>query len=697
MRLLLASALVALLVVVWLPSRGVQRARSGGSEATAPPSVETGRGDGDPPAIEPATTKEEKGPGEEGEIYRITVVSARDGAPIAGATATEGKDLVLGVTGADGVAEVLGRGYRIVVSAPGYFPTSFYGAGSDRERWLILSPGALVAGRVVDLATRRPIAAAKIALQSEDADGFGSASTDAAGAFELPGALWHPYTLTARAEGYTPAQIEGTLTGPVRDVEVALAAGGTLEGTVLLADGSPRRAQVDLRTGKKPIPLLGAKTDEQGNYRITGVPLGVEVTPWTQADFGGDPVVFRYANEVLRRDIRYPARVQLLVSATGPSGEAIELDQAWLSNSHAMPGHPPDWFSALPGTYKLEVHADGLPRQSREVVLTSGVAHETFVFEKGLTVTGTVITTDGVPVEGAWVSGFDGSTQTDTQGQFHIAGLEATPLRLYVSAWWRDRADTRVEGVVPGGPPVVVTLSPAAEIRGQVIGSGEEVQYCLWGAGGQWAWAGGGWGRRRLEADGRFGFFVADLSAAARLALRRDLHAAPVVFSLPPLKPGEVRDLGEIRFPAGRTVALRVLDAGKKPVACAAVAVAEHWAEDGPPHVARTDGAGRLDLLWMPETPFFVRVDAEGWPPHFFRVDEDTADLRLSAGGVVEGSSSMRIRPAVLHESARNGVIKARRDPDGRYRARLQPGEYSEERLGAFVVREGETTGLKPR
>lgn len=689
MRLLLASALVALLVVVWLPSRGVQRARSGGSEATAPPSVETGRGDGDPPAIEPATTKEEKGPGEEGEIYRITVVSARDGAPIAGATATEGKDLILGVTGADGVAEVLGRGYRIVVSAPGYFPTSFYGAGSDRERWLILSPGALVAGRVVDLATRRPIAAAKIALQSEDADGFGSASTDAAGAFELPGALWHPYTLTARAEGYTPAQIEGTLTGPVRDVEVALAAGGTLEGAVL-ADGSPLIGHhVDLRMGKARVPLLGAKTDKAGAYRITGVPLGVEVTPWTQADFAGDPVVFRDANEVLRRDIRYPARVQLIVSATGPLGEAIELGQATLRNAYrVVVGRPPDWLRAPPGTYELEVYADGWPRQAREVVLTTGGGHETFVFEKGLTVTGTVITTDGVPVR-AYVSGFDGSTHTDAQGQFHIAGLDATPVRLYVSAWWGEGADTRVEGVVPGGPPIVVRLSPAAEIRGQVIGCGEEVQYCLW--------PDGGWGRRPVEEDGLIRFHVTDLSVGIRLAFRHDLHAPPVVFSLPPLGPGEVRDLGEIRFPAGRIVTLRVLDAGKKPVACAAVAVAEHWAEDGPPHVARTDGAGRLDLLWMPETPFFVRVDAEGWPPHFFRVDEDTADLRLSAGGVVEGSSSMRIRPAVLHESARNGVIKARRDPDGRYRARLQPGEYSEERLGAFVVREGETTGLKPR
>jgi hypothetical protein len=684
-RLLLASAAVALLVVVWLPSRDASRARSKDGAGTSPPPAASGPGEAEARPVEPASDREEKGPGEEGEIYRITVVSARDGAPIAGATAAEGKD-ILDVTGADGVAEIRGRGYSIRVSAPGCFPKSFW-PGSDHDLWLILSPGAPIAGKVIDAATRRPIAGAKVAVRTEDS-GLDSAPTDEAGRFELPGALWQPYTLTARAEGYTPTQVEGTLTGPVRDVELALVAGGTLEGTVFLADGSPGiRQHVELRTGKKRVPVVGATTDKQGYYRISGVPLGVEVTPWTQADFAGDPVVFRDANEVLRRDIRYPTRVQLIASATGPSGEAIELRQATVANAHrSVTGRPPAWLTAPPGNYRLSVWADGWPSQERDIVLTSGGAHEAFVFGSGLVVEGTVVSADGQPLEEVMVQWTDGSTRTDAQGRFRLAGLEASPMRLEVTAWG-DYADTRVEGVVPGGPPIVVTMPPSAEIRATVLGCGDEVQWCR----------DRGWGRQPLEKDGRIWFIVADLSAGVRLALRRDLHAAPVVFSFPPLQPGEVRDLGEIRFPAGRTVVGRVLGADKAPVACAVVAVAEHWAEDGPPHVVRTDGAGRFNLLWMPESPFSVRVDADGWPPHFFLMDGGAVDLRLSRGGVVEGSASMRIRPTALHESARNGEIRPRRDPDGRFWARLQPGEYREERLGTFVVREGETTELTPR
>jgi hypothetical protein len=377
------------------------------------------------------------------------------------------------------------------------------------------------------------------------------------------------------------------------------------------------------------------------------------------------------------------------VSATGPSGEAIELRQATLANAdRSVTGHPPGWLTAPPDNYHLTVWADGWPLQERDIVLTSGGGHEAFVFEAGLVVEGTVVSVDGQPVDAAMVQWEGGSERTDAQGRFRIAGLDASPMCLEVSAWG-DYAETRVDGVVPGGPSVVVTLPPSAEIRATVLGCGDEVQCCLW--------PDRGWGRRLVNEDGRIAFTFADFSRDVRLALRRDLHTAPVVFSFPPLQPGEVRDLGEIRLPAGRAVAGRVLGADKAPVACAAVAVAEHWAEDGSPHVVRTDGGGRFNLLWMPESPFSVRVDADGWPPHFLRADGDVVELRLTRGGVVEGSASMRIRPTALHESARNAEVRARRDPDGRFRARLQPGEYREESLGTFVVREGETTELTPR
>ncbi len=86
--------------------------------------------------------------------------------------------------------------------------------------------------------------------------------------------------------------------------------------------------------GEKVVPHLDSFADAERAYRITGLPLGVEVVPWARFEIAGDPVLFRSAGEVQQRDIHYPADVDLTLTATGPSGEAIELSDAILRSKH---------------------------------------------------------------------------------------------------------------------------------------------------------------------------------------------------------------------------------------------------------------------------------------------------------------------------------------------------------------------------
>ena len=81
MRLLLACAVVALLIVVWLPSRSASRAPAESPAGTLPPSSATAEpeGDAEVPRSGVSAKEEEKGRGEEGEVCRLTVVSSRDG------------------------------------------------------------------------------------------------------------------------------------------------------------------------------------------------------------------------------------------------------------------------------------------------------------------------------------------------------------------------------------------------------------------------------------------------------------------------------------------------------------------------------------------------------------------------------------------------------------------------------------------
>jgi hypothetical protein len=193
-----------------------------------------------------------------------------------------------------------------------------------------------------------------------------------------------------------------------------------------------------------------------------------------------------------------------------------------------------------------------------------------------------------------------------------------------------------------------------------------------------------------LFEGGRFFQEITAVGKPAIVSFSLDSFGAPAVFSLPALRPGEVRDLGEIRLDHGRVVRGTVLGPDGRPVVGVSVAVLEAWSDAE----ARTDSKGEFSLVRMPRKPLWIRVRAEGFPGHIFRVD-DGATVRLGAGGTVAGAAPVTVQPE-------GDEWLERRYADTRIEAlpaTMQAGAYraawDDGRTADFVVRDGETTTLK--
>jgi protocatechuate 3,4-dioxygenase beta subunit len=186
----------------------------------------------------------------QGGVLTVEVVGDGD-APVAGATATLlGPDARTAKTDGKGVAVLRGvDGWvELVVTADGYAPGRATGTVDGRRTMRVaLRRGAAVAGRVTD-AAGAPVDGARVVASDvgqpglePDAEREG-VRTGADGRFELPAIAAGTYRFSAvhgeHAPGTTaPITVDGAT--PRRDVEIVLAAGATLAGTVVDAARAP--------------------------------------------------------------------------------------------------------------------------------------------------------------------------------------------------------------------------------------------------------------------------------------------------------------------------------------------------------------------------------------------------------------------------------------------------------------------------
>lgn len=282
---------------------------------------------------------------------------------------------------------------------------------------------ATIAGRVIDPAGE-PVHGARVLALPGDDDPSAEAVTDEDGAFTLADLVPGRYRVEARAPPLAPVWATGVPTGSAA-VQLQLAPGGTLTGTITAEDGSvvPGATVAALRHTGPLTRAAQAQTtvfDAQGEFRLEGLPPGIYDVVGGAADHALTRV----------RDVEL-GTAEVVVALVLPEGGRISgrvLD--------ASTGEP----LALA---RVEV-------------------------ERSL-------------AAGASIAPLRSSALTDDAGAFEIDGVE--PGRCSVYAYALDYAPRAISGLeVEAGAdagPVEVALHPAADAAGEVfdiVGIGVMVQ-----------------------------------------------------------------------------------------------------------------------------------------------------------------------------------------------------------------------------
>ncbi len=168
---------------------------------------------------------------------------------------------------------------RVETTMPGWLPDLrevyvYPGQGSNRILEIELVEGTsrvTVTGRVFDVETQAVLAGAVVG----DDESARTVTTDADGAFSLPGVLVGTRTFRATATGYDPTFVTTMILGTPEPVAIGMArstggppvAPGTVGGRVTLADdGSPAGVRVALYRAAGGAQLESRTLDETGVF-----------------------------------------------------------------------------------------------------------------------------------------------------------------------------------------------------------------------------------------------------------------------------------------------------------------------------------------------------------------------------------------------------------------------------------------------
>ncbi len=205
-------------------------------------------------------------------------------------------------------------GYRLAVKAEGYatFLSDYLQAGAQGVE-LMLKPGGIVSGMLLNAATGEPVPDKTIAIDSELAMENLTARTDAEGFFFVPDVPPGTQTASLRDDELviTPesAKFQVAAEGPTEEVVLQAAAGGKISGRVYNAEtgegvaGVAMSANFEGGTDSRPRE---AKTGDGGAYTLKGLKAGSyrvryekpngypqnyrgdETTPLVSATIGGE-------------------------------------------------------------------------------------------------------------------------------------------------------------------------------------------------------------------------------------------------------------------------------------------------------------------------------------------------------------------------------------------------------------------------
>jgi len=175
--------------------------------------------------------------------------------------------------------------YIVLVRAKGFAPLKFMDVSvKPAEPGVVdaeLEPGAVLAGVVLDRATRRPLAGASLTRSTGFFDLFDPMKTkvvsDAEGKFRFEDLSGGDFAIVTQYSDYAPARtmIEKLAAGERREsLEIALGAGGAIEGTAYTEEGDAMANGYVSAFSLENSHMTQATLDAEGRFELTRLPAG---------------------------------------------------------------------------------------------------------------------------------------------------------------------------------------------------------------------------------------------------------------------------------------------------------------------------------------------------------------------------------------------------------------------------------------
>jgi protocatechuate 3,4-dioxygenase beta subunit len=415
-----------------------------------------------------------------------------------------------------------GGSFALRVEAPGFAPAFAGDVPLGAALNLRLKPGIAVAGRVLDLTTQRPVAAATITGLERDASRFGRSAAHTTvsaedGTFQLADCAPGVVVVEAIAPGKARARLDRVVAKPLAPGEerkpdantLYLQPGGRIAGRVVGPDG---KALADaIVTANASDGSLFAmmrdgrsaqRTDDDGKFNFDGVVAGnkytVRATKEGLASRDEGPIQIEAGTDRGDLELKLDSGATLafrLVTAQDAPVKDVEarlqpqgggrrrgfgFGAGDVDRDKIVPqGDGKFLIKALdPGTFDLTLQPPDFADVSREGIrLRAGETTDlgTLRVKESKSIAGRITDATGQPVEGASISGmsFEGEARLSREahsaadGRYRLSGLGDQPIRnLTVRA--TGYADANREGATPGETAVDFTLEKTGSVVGRV-------------------------------------------------------------------------------------------------------------------------------------------------------------------------------------------------------------------------------------
>ncbi|MHC4661894.1 MAG: carboxypeptidase regulatory-like domain-containing protein [Planctomycetota bacterium] len=395
-----------------------------------------------------------------------------------------------------------------------------------------LERGIIVSGTITDAATRKPLEGVKICT---DDFGFGKEThSDAQGKYLLGGIGVGVVDLKFRLIKYVSEHREVNATAEGIQLDVTMAAGGTIEGKVTDSQGSNldriHVSAVNLDTGNlsdKSRKDAWATWTGRNGYKFAGVNAGSKysVVAGGEGYLMQEKQILVQKGETVKVDFELSPVPAIHGRVTNEQGEPIkgaevEFTEYWknrhgaseiaeryeserdsgsgynrfVHHQNSRNGTSTPRFTtekdgkfkidnASPGCWMVKVKAEGyIENETGPIIYTHehGCENLSIILEKGRAISGTVMDTDGNPISKVAVSVTAdlyhraGEAETDEKGNYTIAGIRSGELEI--DATLKGYYGGYIRTVEPGQDKVDFTLNKCGVIRGRIVGVDEYKQ-----------------------------------------------------------------------------------------------------------------------------------------------------------------------------------------------------------------------------